>query len=53
VVLVRERGRGKGSGVMTEGRIGGLWTVRGGRVVHLKTFTSAREARVAAGLPPE
>jgi ketosteroid isomerase-like protein len=53
VVLVHERGRGKGSGVMTEGRIGGLWTVRGGRVVHLKTFTSAREARVAAGLPPE
>ena len=50
VVLFRESGRGKDSGVTTELLGATVWTLRGGRVVRMKTYTDRAEALEAAGL---
>ena len=44
------RGRGRGSGISVERRMGFVWTVRGGRAVCFEWFPEASEALEAAGL---
>ena len=51
VAVVRERGRGKGSGVEVEHRFAHLWTVRDGRAVSFRAFTGRAAALEAADLP--
>ena len=50
VVVVREHGRGKGSGVPVEGENFQLWTFRGGKLIRWEPFRSKAEALEAAGL---
>ena len=50
VVLIIERGRGKGSGVPFERLNPQLWTFRAGRIIRWETFASRAEALEAAGL---
>jgi hypothetical protein len=50
VVLQRERGRGKGSGVQLERRWAVIFTVRMGKVVRFQAFESREEALEAAEL---
>jgi ketosteroid isomerase-like protein len=50
VVVQRERGRGKGSGVQLERRWAVVYTLRMGKVVRFQTFTTREEAIEAAGL---
>jgi len=50
VVLFRETGRGKESGVASEIVGATVWTVADGKVVHTKTYTDRREALEAVGL---
>ncbi len=50
VVVLRERGRGKGSGAPFEKQLVQLWTFRGGRVIRWDIFESRAEALEAAGL---
>jgi ketosteroid isomerase-like protein len=50
VVLVRQSGRGKGSGVEIEGRLAQVFGLREGKVVWARTYTSREEALKAAGL---
>jgi ketosteroid isomerase-like protein len=50
VVLFRESGRGKDSGVTTELLGATVWTLREGRVVRMKTYTDRAEALEAVGL---
>lgn len=49
-VLIRERGRGKGSGVPVDRRQYQVWTFRSGRIVRWEQFESRTEALEAAGL---
>ena len=49
-VLLRERGRGKGSGVPVDRRQYQVWTVRRGCIVRWESFGSRAEALEAAGL---
>jgi ketosteroid isomerase-like protein len=49
-VLIRERGRGKGSGAPFETRQFQVWTFRRGRIVRWETFESRVEALEAAGV---
>jgi ketosteroid isomerase-like protein len=48
VGVVRDRGRGKGSGVEVESRFFHLWIVRDGRVASFVEFTTRDEALEAA-----
>jgi ketosteroid isomerase-like protein len=50
VVLVHERGTGRGSGVAIDHRLAHVWTLRDGRAVALESFTERDEALAAAGL---
>ena len=50
VVLFRESGRGKDSGVTTELVGATVWTLREGRVIRMKTYTNRTEALEAVGL---
>jgi ketosteroid isomerase-like protein len=54
VGVVRDRGRGKGSGVEVESRFFHLWIVRDGRVASFVEFTTREEALEAAveRMPP-
>ena len=49
-VVLRERGRGKGSGVPVDRRQYQVWTFRRGRIVRWESFDSRVEALEAAGL---
>jgi uncharacterized protein len=51
VVLFRERGKGRGSGVETVSHPGAVWTVEGGSVVRMQPFSSRADAFAAAGIP--
>ena len=44
------RGRGRGSGINVERRLGFLWTVRGGRAIRFEWFPEPSQALEAAGL---
>ena len=50
LAVVRESGRGKGSGVEINQRVFGLFTLREGKIVHRQGFLSEDEALAAAGL---
>jgi ketosteroid isomerase-like protein len=50
VVIGRERGRGKGSGVVMDQRVGMVVTVRDGLIVHTQVFKDPAEALEAVGL---
>ena len=50
VVFAVWRGRGKTSGVATEWRFAGVWTMREGKVVSSVAYTDPTEALEAAGL---
>jgi ketosteroid isomerase-like protein len=49
VVVQRERGRGKGSGVQLERRWAVVYTLRMGKVVRFQPFKTREEALAAAG----
>ena len=53
VVVVRERGRGKGSGVPFDRRFAQVWTFSRGRVVRWDVFPDAARALEAVGLSEE
>ena len=50
VVGLYERGRGKGSGVEVDNRVGQVWTFRDGLVVRWETYSTLAQALKAAGL---
>jgi ketosteroid isomerase-like protein len=50
VVFSAWQGRGKSSGVPTEWRHAGVWTLRDGRAVSIVAFPDPKEALEAAGL---
>jgi ketosteroid isomerase-like protein len=51
VVLLHERGRGKGSGVPVEWWAGQVYTVKDGLIVDFTVFTRHADALAEAGLP--
>ena len=50
LLIARESGRGKGSGIEIDQRIFAVFTLRGGRIVRWKGFIDRNEALGAAGL---
>jgi ketosteroid isomerase-like protein len=50
VVTTHQRAVGRGSGVPVDLRMGGLWTVDGGKVVRAENFFDPADALKAAGL---
>ena len=50
IVSVREYGRGKGSGLALERRTFGVWTVRDGRAVRIRFYSTMADALEAVGL---
>ena len=52
VVVFRQHGRGRGSGVEVDRNFYGVCDVRDGRIVRYRQFTSRDEAIAAAGLSP-
>jgi ketosteroid isomerase-like protein len=50
IVAVRESGRGKGSGLALERRTFGVWTLRDGRAVRIRFYSTMAEALEAVGL---
>jgi uncharacterized protein len=52
LVLVRDGGRGRASGVPVERSWAQLWTVRDGRVARFEAYKDREEAWRAAGLEP-
>jgi ketosteroid isomerase-like protein len=50
LILWRERGRGKGSGVRLEQSGANLVTVDSGRIVHIRMYVNRTEALEAAGV---
>ena len=50
VVVVHERGRGKGSGIEVDHRFAHVWTIRDGRAVAFHAFTTRTEALEAVRL---
>jgi ketosteroid isomerase-like protein len=50
VVLMTERGRGKGSGVEVERELAGVHTLRDGKIVRTRLFGSWDQALEAVGL---
>jgi uncharacterized protein len=53
VMVLRQVGRGKGSGAPVEMTMGWLYTFRDGRIIRVKMFADRGEALAAAGCPPE
>ena len=53
VVILREHGRGKGSGAPFEERHPQLWTFRKGRIIRWESFSTRADALEAAGLSEE
>jgi ketosteroid isomerase-like protein len=45
------RGRGRGSGAVTEWPHGSVWALEGGRVSSVVSYTEPRDAFEAAGIP--
>ena len=50
LVIVRDRGRGKGSGALVERHWAQLWTVRDGKVVRFRPYADPEAGLEAAGL---
>jgi ketosteroid isomerase-like protein len=51
MLIAREFGRGKGSGLTIDQRVYGVFTLREGKIVHWKGFIDRDQAFEAAGLP--
>jgi uncharacterized protein len=51
VVVFRQRGRGKGSGIEVDREFYGVYDVRDGKITHYRQFASRAKAMEAAGLP--
>ena len=52
LVLTRQSGRGKHSGVLLDRELGDLFTFRDGKIVRLESYWNRDEAVRAAGLEP-
>jgi ketosteroid isomerase-like protein len=52
LVLTRQSGRGKHSGVLLDRELGDLFTFRNGKIVRLESYWNRDEAVRAAGLEP-
>jgi uncharacterized protein len=50
VVIGRQRGRSKPTGVLVEMHFGQVWTTRGGQGIRMQMYASPEEALEAAGL---
>jgi ketosteroid isomerase-like protein len=50
IAVVHTYGRAKGSGIEIDQELTHLWTLRGGKLVRLETYSTKREALEAAGL---
>jgi ketosteroid isomerase-like protein len=50
VVVLREFGRGKGSGIEVERPTAGVWTLRDGKAVRIRFYAGKAEALEGAGL---
>ena len=50
VVVLREFGRGKGSGIEVERPTAGVWTLRDGKAVRIRFYAGKADALEAAGL---
>ena len=50
VIVMHVTGRGRGSGVPLDFRLANIFTLRGGRIVHVKEYFDPQAAFVAAGL---
>jgi ketosteroid isomerase-like protein len=50
VVVLREFGRGKGSGIEVERPTAGVWTLRDGKALRIRFYAGKAEALAAAGL---
>ena len=50
VVVLREFGRGKGSGIEVERPTAGVWTLCDGKAVRIRFYAGKAEALEAAGL---
>ncbi len=50
VVVLTERGRGRGSGIAVENRLAQVWTMRNGKAVRICRYPTRAEALRAAGL---
>ena len=50
VVIIRERGRGKGSGAPFDQQHPQVWTFRGSRIIRWESLATRAEALEAAGL---
>ena len=50
VVVIEERGRGKGSAIPFEAQHIQVWTFRLGRIIHIEIYRDRNEALEAAGL---
>jgi uncharacterized protein len=50
LVIVHDRGRGKGSGALVERHWAQLWTVRDGKVVRFRAYANPQAGLEAAGL---
>ena len=53
VVIIHERGRGKGSGAPFDQQHPQLWTFRSGRIIRWESFRTRADAIEAAGLDAE
>ena len=49
IAIVREMGRGKGSGIDIERSTVGVWTLRDGRAIRIQFFDTKEDALRAAG----
>jgi ketosteroid isomerase-like protein len=50
VVLLRQRGRSKATGIPVEMRLGQVWTIQDGQGIRMQMYASTEEALKAAGL---
>jgi ketosteroid isomerase-like protein len=50
VVLLRQRGRSKATGIPVEMRLGMVWTIQDGQGIRMQMYASPEEALEAAGL---
>jgi ketosteroid isomerase-like protein len=50
VVVIRRRGKGKGSGVEVSDQVIHVYTVRSGKIIRFEGFSNKDEALAAAGL---
>jgi ketosteroid isomerase-like protein len=50
VIIARQRGRSKATGVPVEMHLGQVWTMHGGQAIRMQMYASPGEALVAAGV---